>query len=71
MTKKKTTLLRNITEKIETDDNYRNTIKFCYSDFNGNIKIKLRELLQGKYVHAIANFIKIETLVEEIPNNEN
>ena len=70
MTKKRTTLLRNITEKIETDENYRDTIKFCYSDFNGNIKIRLHELHQGKYVHAIPNFSEIETLVDKITNNE-
>ena len=71
MTKKRTTLLRNITEKIETDENYRNTVKFCCSDFSGNIKIRLHELHQGKYVHTIANSSKTETLVEEITNNEN
>ena len=71
MTKKRTTLLRNITVQIETEENYRDTIKFCYSYFNGNIKIRLHELHQGKYVHTIANFSKIETLVEEITNNEN
>ena len=71
LTKKKTTLLRNITEKIETNENYRDTVKFCYSDFNGKIKVRLHELHKGKYVHTIANFNKIETLVEEITNNEN
>ena len=71
MTKKRTTLLRNITEKIETDENYRDTVKFCYSDFNGNIKVRLHELHQGKYIHTIVGFNKIETLVEEITNNEN
>ena len=58
-------------KKIETDENYRDTVKFCYSDFNGNIKVRLHELHKGKYVHTIANFNKIETLVEEITNNEN
>ena len=71
LTKKRTTLLRNITEKIETNENYRDTVKFCYSDFNSNIKVRLHELHKGKYVHTIANFNKIETLVEEITNNEN
>ena len=71
LTKKRTTILRNIMEKIETDENYGDTVKFCYSDFNGNIKIRLHELHQGKYVHTIANFSKIETLVMEITNNEN
>ena len=68
--KKRTALLRNITEKIEIDENYRDTVKFCYSDFNGNIKVRLHELYRGKYVHTIANFNKIETLVEKIINNE-
>ena len=40
---KKRTLLCNITKKIETDENYCDTIKFCYSDFNNNIKIRLHE----------------------------
>ena len=71
LTKKRTSLLRNITDKIETNENYCDTIKFCYSDFNGNIKVRLHELHKGKYVHTIANFNKIETLVEEITNNEN
>ena len=70
LTKKRTALLRNITEKIEIDENYRDTVKFCYSDFNGNIKVRLHELYRGKYVHTIANFNKIETLVEKIINNE-
>ena len=71
-TKKRTTLLHNITEKIETNENYHDTVKSCYSDFNGNIiKVRLHELHKGKYVHTIANFNKIETLVEEITNNEN
>ena len=71
LTKKRTTFLRNITEKIETDENYRDTVKFCYSDFNSIIKIRLHELHQGKYEHIIANFSKIEILVEEITSNEN
>ena len=70
LTKNRTALLRNITEKIEIDENYRDTVKFCYSDFNGNIKVRLHELYRGKYVHTIANFNKIETLVEKIINNE-
>ena len=70
LTKKRTTLLRNITDKIETNENYRDTVKFCYSDFNGNIKVRLHELHKGKYVHTITNLNKIETLVEEITNNE-
>ena len=71
MTKKRTVLLRNITQKIEIDENYRDTVEFCHSEFNGNIKVRLHELHKGKYAHAIANFNKIETLVEEITNNEN
>ena len=58
-------------KKIKIDENYRDTVKFCYSAFNGNIKVRLHELHKGKYVHTIANFNKIETLVEEITNNEN
>ena len=71
LTKKKTALLRNITEKIETNENYCDTVKFCYSGFNGNIKVRLHELHKCKYVDTIANVNKIETLVEEITNNKN
>ena len=71
LTKKRTTRLHNITKEIETDENCRDTIKFCYSDFNGNIEIRLHELYPGKYVHTILNFSKIETLVDKITNNEN
>ena len=46
--------------------NYRDTIKFYFSDFSGHNKIRLHELHQGKYVHTIPNFSKIETLVDEI-----
>ena len=49
--KKRKALLRNITQKIEIDENYRDTVKFCHSEFNGNIKVRLRELHKGKYVH--------------------
>ena len=68
--KKGTIFLRNITEKIETDENYRDTIKFCYSDFNGNVKIRLHELHQGKYVYIIRSFSKVENLVDKITGNE-
>ena len=54
--------------KIKTVKNYCDTIKFCYSDFNSNIKLRQHKLHQGKYVHTIANFSKTETLVEEITN---
>ena len=59
-----------MTEKIKIDENYRDTVKFCYSDFIGNIKVRLHELHKGKYVHTIANFNKTEILVEEISSNE-
>ena len=68
--KKGTTFLRSIKEKIETDENYRDTIKFCYSDFNGNVKIRLHELHQGKYVYTIRSFSKVENLVDKITGNE-
>ena len=42
LTKKRTELLRNATERIE-DDNTQG-IQFVYADFKGNIKIRLNEI---------------------------
>ena len=55
--KKRTALLRNITEKIEIDENYCDTAKFCYSDFNSNIKVRLHELHKGKYYTPLLTLI--------------
>ena len=51
LTKKRTELLRNATERIE-DDNTQG-IQFVYADFNGNIKIRLNEIYRQRYVHTI------------------
>ena len=55
----------------KTDENYRDIFKFYYSDFKGNIKIRIHELHQDKYVHTIPSFSKVETLVYKITDNEN
>ena len=58
LTKNRTALLRNITEKIEIDENYRDTVKFCYSDFNGNIKVRLHELQEANTCTPLLTLIK-------------
>ena len=68
---KKEQQLCNFTEKIETDKNYCDDIKFCCFDFNSNIKIGLHELNQGKKVHTIPSFSKVETLINKITDTEN
>ena len=69
--KQRTTLLCNVTKQIKTDENYCDSIRFRYSNLNDNIKIILHELHQGKCVHTIPSFSKVETLVNKITQNEN
>ena len=45
-------------KKIKIDENYHDIVKFCYSAFNGNIKVRLHELHKGKYVHTLLTLIK-------------
>ena len=67
--KKRTELLRNATERIE-DDNTQG-IQFVYTDFNGNIKIRLNEIYRERYVHTINSIKHLEEIINEISNSEN
>ena len=69
LTKKRTELLRNATERIE-DDNTQG-IQFVYADFNGNIKIRLNEIYRERYVHTINSIEHLEEIINEISNSEN
>ena len=69
LTKKRTELLRNATERIE-DDNTQG-IQFVYADFNGNIKVRLNEIYRERYVHTINSIEHLEEIINEISNSEN
>ena len=69
LTKKRTELLRNATERIE-DDNTQG-IQFVYTDFNGKIKIRLNEIYRERYVHTINIMKHLEEIITEISNSEN
>ena len=69
LTKKRTELLRNATERIE-DENTQG-IQFVYADFNGNIKIRLNEIFRERYVHTINSIEHLEEIINEISNSEN
>ena len=59
LTKKRTELLHNATERIE-DDNTQGT-QFVYADFNGNIKVRLRR--QSLILRKIMTFEKMQKYV--------
>ena len=52
LAEKKTELLRNATERDNTQG-----IQLVYADFNGNIKIRLNEIYRERYVHTINSII--------------
>ena len=59
LTETGTKLLRTLIDK--TTDNEK--INFCYADFNGNIKIRLKEKHKGKLVYQIENMDKFIELM--------
>ena len=68
LTKKRRELLCNVAERIEDDSTQG--IQFVYTDFNGNIKIRLNEIYREGYVHTINNIEHLEEIINEISNSE-
>ena len=69
LTKQRTELLRNATERIE--DGNTQGIQFVYADFNGNIVFRLNEIYRERYVHTINSIEHLEEIINELSNSEN
>ena len=65
LTETRTKLLQTLIDK--TTDNEK--INFCYTDFNGNIKICLKERHKGKSVYQIENMDKFIELMNAMTSS--
>ena len=65
LTETRTELLRTLIDK--TTDNKK--VTFCYADFNGNIKIRLKEKHKEKSVYQIENMDKFTELMNDMTSS--
>ena len=65
LTETRTELLRTLIDK--TTDNKK--VNFCYADFNGNIKIRLKEKQKEKSIYQIENMDKFTELMNDMTSS--